>query len=52
MTMLIARLGVQEVEWIGTSLGGLIGIVLAGMPDTPIGTTVGSPRSADAAICS
>jgi pimeloyl-ACP methyl ester carboxylesterase len=36
MTVLIARLGAQEVDWIGTSLGGLIGIVLAGMPQSPI----------------
>jgi pimeloyl-ACP methyl ester carboxylesterase len=36
MTTLIARLGVGEVDWIGTSLGGLIGMVLAGMPQSPI----------------
>src|SRR3954447_11496359 len=36
MTMLIARLGVDRVDWIGTSLGGLVGIVLAGMPQSPI----------------
>ena len=36
MTMLIARLGVREVNWVGTSLGGLIGMVMAGMADTPI----------------
>jgi pimeloyl-ACP methyl ester carboxylesterase len=36
MTMLIARLGVAEVDWIGTSLGGLTGMVLAGMPQSPI----------------
>jgi pimeloyl-ACP methyl ester carboxylesterase len=32
MNALIARLGADEVDWIGTSLGGLIGIVLAGLP--------------------
>jgi pimeloyl-ACP methyl ester carboxylesterase len=36
MTMLIARLGAAEVDWIGTSLGGLAGMVLAGMPQSPI----------------
>jgi pimeloyl-ACP methyl ester carboxylesterase len=36
MTMLIARLGVREVDWVGTSLGGLIGMVMAGMADSPI----------------
>jgi pimeloyl-ACP methyl ester carboxylesterase len=36
MTMLIARLGAREVDWIGTSLGGLTGMVLAGMPEAPI----------------
>jgi pimeloyl-ACP methyl ester carboxylesterase len=36
MNALIARLGADEVDWIGTSLGGLIGIVLAGLPGNPI----------------
>jgi len=36
MNALIAHLGAEEVDWIGTSLGGLIGIVLAGLPGTPI----------------
>ena len=30
MNALIARLGVSEVDWVGTSLGGLIGIIMAG----------------------
>jgi len=30
MNAMIARLGVREVDWVGTSLGGLIGIVMAG----------------------
>ena len=33
---LIAELGAEQVDWVGTSLGGLIGIVLAGLPGTPI----------------
>jgi pimeloyl-ACP methyl ester carboxylesterase len=36
LTVLISRLGVDQVDWIGTSLGGLIGIVLAGHPKAPI----------------
>lgn len=36
MTVLIARLGVKKVTWIGTSLGGLIGMVVAGQADTPV----------------
>jgi pimeloyl-ACP methyl ester carboxylesterase len=36
MTMLLARLGASQVDWVGTSLGGLIGIVLAGMPNSPL----------------
>lgn len=36
MNALIARLDVDELDWVGTSLGGLIGIVMAGMPGTRI----------------
>jgi cobalt-zinc-cadmium efflux system protein len=36
MTTLVARLNVTSVDWFGTSMGGLIGIVYAGMPDSPI----------------
>ncbi len=36
LTVLIARLGVATVDWIGTSLGGLIGMVLAGQENSPI----------------
>lgn len=36
MTVLIARLGVTKIDWIGTSLGGLVGITIACLPDTPI----------------
>jgi pimeloyl-ACP methyl ester carboxylesterase len=36
LTALIARLGVARVDWIGTSLGGLIGMVLAGQDKSPI----------------
>ena len=36
MAALIARLDVEEVDWVGTSMGGLIGIVLAAQPSAPI----------------
>ncbi len=36
MVTLIARLDAETVYWVGTSMGGLIGITLAGQPGTPI----------------
>jgi pimeloyl-ACP methyl ester carboxylesterase len=36
MNALIARLNVDTVHWVGTSMGGLIGMMLAGQPNTPI----------------
>jgi pimeloyl-ACP methyl ester carboxylesterase len=33
---LIARLGVDRIDWIGTSMGGLIGIMLAAVANSPI----------------
>jgi len=36
MNALIARLGVTELNWIGTSMGGIIGMVLASVPQSPI----------------
>jgi pimeloyl-ACP methyl ester carboxylesterase len=33
---LIARLDVEQVDWLGTSMGGLIGMALAAQPGTPI----------------
>jgi pimeloyl-ACP methyl ester carboxylesterase len=36
MTALIARLDVGEVDLVGTSMGGLIGMMLAAQPGTPI----------------
>jgi len=36
MVTLIARLEVETVEWFGTSMGGLIGMALAGLKDSPI----------------
>ena len=36
MVALIARLNVEQVDWVGTSMGGLIGIALAGQAGSPI----------------
>jgi len=36
MVTLIARLDVEAVDWVGTSLGGLIGMSLAGLAGTPV----------------
>ena len=33
---LLARLDAREVHWVGTSMGGLIGLGLAALPDSPI----------------
>ena len=36
MTVLAAKTGLDGFDWIGTSLGGLMGIALAGIPNSPI----------------
>lgn len=36
MTALIARTGARWIDWVGTSMGGLIGMMLAARPGTPI----------------
>jgi pimeloyl-ACP methyl ester carboxylesterase len=36
MVTLIARLDVEAVHWVGTSLGGLIGMTLAALPHAPV----------------
>ena len=36
MNALLARLDVEEVDWVGNSLGGLVGMMLAAQPGTPI----------------
>lgn len=36
MVTLIARLDVERVHWVGTSMGGLIGMALAAQPGAPI----------------
>jgi pimeloyl-ACP methyl ester carboxylesterase len=40
MTALLARLDAECVDWIGTSMGGLIGMALACQPETPIARLV------------
>ncbi|MGM9488331.1 alpha/beta fold hydrolase [Ideonella sp. YS5] len=40
MVTLLARLQANEVHWVGTSMGGLIGLTLAGMKDSPISRLV------------
>ena len=36
MVTLVARLDVEQVDWVGTSMGGLIGLGLAGLPGSPV----------------
>ncbi|HUX80552.1 MAG TPA: alpha/beta hydrolase [Alphaproteobacteria bacterium] len=36
MIALIARLSAHEIHWLGTSLGGIIGMMLAAQPNSPI----------------
>jgi cobalt-zinc-cadmium efflux system protein len=36
MTQLVKSLGVSQIDWFGTSMGGLIGMVYAAMPNSPI----------------
>lgn len=40
MVTLIARLDVERVRWVGTSLGGLIGMALAAQKDSPVAKLV------------
>jgi pimeloyl-ACP methyl ester carboxylesterase len=36
MVTLVARLNVGQVDWVGTSMGGLIGLGLASLPNSPV----------------
>ena len=40
MVTLLARLDAREVHWVGTSMGGLIGLGLAALPESPIAKLV------------
>lgn len=36
MTVLLAHLGAEQVDWVGTSMGGMIGMALAALKETPV----------------
>jgi len=36
LTSLIARTGAAQVDWVGTSMGGILGMLLAAQPQSPI----------------
>ncbi|MBC8024333.1 MAG: alpha/beta hydrolase [Burkholderiales bacterium] len=36
LTTLIAKLGVESVDWLGTSMGGIIGMIMASLPGSPV----------------
>jgi pimeloyl-ACP methyl ester carboxylesterase len=36
MVVLLARLNARTIDWVGTSMGGLIGLALASLPGTPL----------------
>ncbi|MDJ0895611.1 MAG: alpha/beta hydrolase [Alphaproteobacteria bacterium] len=40
MTVLLGRLDAEKVDWVGTSMGGLIGMVLASQPGSPLNRLV------------
>ncbi|MEP7183406.1 MAG: alpha/beta hydrolase [Betaproteobacteria bacterium] len=40
LTALVARSGAESVDWIGTSMGGLLGIAIAAQPKQPIARLV------------
>ncbi|MGK2898114.1 MAG: alpha/beta fold hydrolase [Burkholderiaceae bacterium] len=40
MVTLLARLNARTVHWVGTSMGGLVGLGLASLPQSPIGRLV------------
>ncbi len=40
MVTLLARVDARELSWVGTSMGGLIGLGLAALPDSPIARLV------------
>lgn len=36
LTVLMARLGAENVDWLGTSMGGILGMMLGAMPGSPV----------------
>ena len=37
---MLAALGAESVDWVGTSMGGILGMILAAQPRTPVGKLV------------
>ncbi len=36
LTALIARLNISSLDWLGTSMGGILGMIMAAQPNTPV----------------
>jgi pimeloyl-ACP methyl ester carboxylesterase len=36
LSALMAKLGAEAVDWVGTSMGGILGMLMAGVPGTPV----------------
>ena len=36
LTVLLAKLGAENVDWLGTSMGGILGMTLASLPGSPV----------------
>ena len=36
LTTLMAKLGAESFDWVGTSMGGILGMILASMPGSPV----------------
>jgi len=36
ISALIAKMGAEEVHWVGTSMGGIIGMLMSGIPGSPV----------------
>jgi pimeloyl-ACP methyl ester carboxylesterase len=36
LTTLLAKLGAENVDWLGTSMGGILGMMLASLPGSPV----------------
>lgn len=36
LTTLLAKIGVETVDWLGTSMGGILGMILASLPGSPV----------------
>ena len=36
LVTLLARIGVETIDWLGTSMGGILGMILSAMPGSPV----------------